>query len=174
MERIDAIVRDPLFRDCVEKIREAEKDREFCKHGMQHYVDVARITYILFLESGNLPSFIADNRLGGRAEAKEVIYAAGILHDIGRWKEYETGEDHAHVGSIIAAEILQRNGFSPVETGLVTRAISEHREQSTQMTQLGELLHRADNLARACHECNAQDRCYKFPTMETGNLLLIY
>lgn len=174
MERIDAIVRDPLFQECLEKIRAAEKEREFCKHDMQHFVDVARITYILMLESGSLASFIEENGLKGPRSAKEVIYAAGILHDIGRWRQYETGEDHAPAGAAIAEEILERAGFTPAERRVVVEAIREHREYSTQMTLLGELLHRADNLSRACHECSVKEKCYKYPTMETGNLVLIY
>ncbi|MDH7576682.1 MAG: HD domain-containing protein [Bacillota bacterium] len=174
MERIDAIVRDPLFQECLEKNQKAERDREFCKHDLQHFVDVARISYILMLESGDLSHFIRENQLSGPRAAKEVIYAAGILHDIGRWREYETGEDHAPLGAELAEQILPRAGFTPPESRVITRAIYEHREQRTQMTRLGEILHRADNLSRACHECSAQDKCYKFPTMETGNLVLIY
>lgn len=174
MKKIDAIVRDPLFRECLEKNEKTERDREFCRHDLQHFIDVARIVYILMLESGNFPQFIRENRLGGPRPAKEVIYAAGILHDIARWREYEIGEDHAPLGAELAEQILHRAGFAPVEVRIVTRAIYEHREQSTQMSLLGELLHRADNLSRACHECSVQGKCYKFPAMETANLVLIY
>ncbi|HHW28738.1 MAG TPA: HD domain-containing protein [Syntrophomonadaceae bacterium] len=174
MERIDAIVRDHLFRECLDKNREAEADREFCKHDLQHFVDVARIAYILLLESDNLLSFSQDNNLGSLQAAKELVYAAGILHDIGRWRQYETGEDHSVIGAELAAEVLVRAGFSPREIRIITRAIREHREQREGMSLLGELLHRADNLSRACHECSAKEKCYKFATMETGNLVLIY
>ncbi len=174
MERIDAIVRDPLFQDSLAQIKQFEMDREFCKHNLQHFVDVARITYILMLESGQYQQFIAEEHLPGPASAKEVIYAAGILHDIARWREYATGEDHAQLGAAVAEQILERAGFDTEEIGLITTAIHEHREQSMQMSRLGELLFRADNLSRACHECSAHDRCYKFSRMETGNLLLIY
>ena len=40
------------FRSVLTKTQQAEEDREFCKHDLQHFVDVARITYILLLESG--------------------------------------------------------------------------------------------------------------------------
>ena len=69
---------------------------------------------------------------------------------------------------------MERTGFDPDEIRAVTVAVREHREQSDRMSLLGELLFRADNLSRACHECSAQDRCYKFSQMETGNLMLIY
>jgi len=174
MKRIDAIVRDPLFQDSLARIKEFERDRELCKHTLQHFVDVARITYILMLESGESQQFIKDAGLSGPAAAKEVIYAAGILHDVARWREYETGEDHAPLGADMAGEILERNGFNPQEIRVITHAIFEHREQNIQMSRLGELLFRADNLSRACHECSAQEKCYKFSQMETGNLVLIY
>ena len=174
MQRIDAIVRDPLFQDSLARIKRFEQDQEFCKHTLQHFVDVARITYILMLESGQVQQFIKEVGLSGPVAAKEVIYAAGILHDVARWREYETGEDHAPLGAVMAGEILERNGFGPQETRVITHAIFEHREQSIQMSRLGELLFRADNLSRACHECSAQEKCYKFSRMETGNLVLIY
>jgi HD superfamily phosphodiesterase len=174
MEKIDAIVRDPMFQESLTRIRMLEQDREFCKHNLQHFVDVARITYILMLESGQIQQFIKEAGLSGPDAAKEVIYAAGILHDVARWREYETGEDHAPLGAAMAGEILERNGFSPQEIRVITHAIFEHREQSIQMSRLGELLFRADNLSRACHECSAQEKCYKFSRMETGNLVLIY
>jgi len=174
MERIDAIVRDPLFQDSLARTRMFEQDREFCKHNLQHFVDVARITYILMLESGEIQQFIKEAGLSGPAAAKEAIYAAGILHDVARWREYENGEDHAPLGAVMAEEILERDGFKPQEIRVITHAITEHREQRTDMSRLGELLFRADNLSRACHECNARERCYKLSQMETGNLVLIY
>ncbi len=174
MERIDAIVRDHLFRECLDKNRATEENREFCKHDLQHFVDVARITYILLLESDALVSFCQDNNLSSLQAAKEVVYAAGILHDIGRWHQYETGEDHSIIGAEMAEEILGRAVFSPQEIRIITRAIREHREQRQGMSLLGELLYRADNLSRACHQCSAKEKCYKFATMETGNLVLIY
>jgi HD superfamily phosphodiesterase len=173
MKRIDAIVRDPLFQDSLTKIKKYEQDREFCKHTLQHFVDVARIAYILMLESGQIQEFAGEAGIWP-ADAKEVIYAAGILHDIARWREYETGEDHAELGGEMAREVLERNGFDPLEIKVITHAIFEHREQSTEMSRLGELLLRADNLSRACHECSAKDKCYKYSQMETGNLVLVY
>ena len=39
------------------------------------------------------------------------------LHDIGRWRQYETGEDHSIIGAEMAEEILGRAVFSPQEIG---------------------------------------------------------
>lgn len=117
MERIDAIVRDPLFQECLAKTAEIEKEREFCKHDLQHFVDVARITYILILESGALWSFIKDNDLKGTREAKEVVYAAGILHDIGRWRQYETGRITLQSELAMPGKLWSGQGSLPTKSG---------------------------------------------------------
>ena len=75
MSRIDAIINHHLFISCMEKNLQKEKNREYCKHGLQHCLDVARIAYILNLES----------KLGLE---KEIIYAAALLHDITRSVSY--------------------------------------------------------------------------------------
>jgi hypothetical protein len=106
MERIDAIVRDPLFQKCLKKNKKAEEDREFCKHDLQHFVAVARITYILMLESGSLSNLIEDGNLTGQQSAKEVIYAAGILHDVGRWRQYEAFSNQRIFASPLCKTVL--------------------------------------------------------------------
>lgn len=75
---------------------------------------------------------------------------------------------NAYANDIVVA------GFSQKEIGVICRAIREHRTHTEGMSLLGELLSRADNLSRACHECSAKDKCYKFSAMETGNHVLIY
>ncbi|CEO89115.1 HD domain-containing protein [Syntrophaceticus schinkii] len=98
---------------------------------------MSRITYILALESGRFFNLIEDNNLSGAQAAKEVVYAAGILHDIGRWRQYETGEDHSVIGAELAAEILERTNFTPQEIRVITRAIREHRSQREGMSTSG-------------------------------------
>lgn len=50
MERIDKISDHPLWKWHMAQLKEAEKDRIFCKHGIEHLLDVARIAYIENLE----------------------------------------------------------------------------------------------------------------------------
>ena len=50
MERVEAIRNNPLFRASMERIERAEAEREFCRHGMSHVLDVARIAWITALE----------------------------------------------------------------------------------------------------------------------------
>ena len=75
MERINEISDHPLWKLHIEQLKEAEKDRIFCKHGIEHLLDVARIAYIENLEENCDIS-------------KEMIYAAALLHDIGRFLQY--------------------------------------------------------------------------------------
>ena len=71
MERIQKILNHPLYQEQFKLLQDAEKDREFCRHTMEHFVDVARLMYIYTLEEKTNVS-------------KELIYAAALLHDIGQ------------------------------------------------------------------------------------------
>ncbi len=173
MERIDMILKDSAYVDYINHNVVAAKDDPFCKHDLAHMVDVARIAYILVLEEyQDLDYFIRTTGLTGREAAKEVIYAAGLLHDIGKWKEYETGIDHATYGARLARELLTRAYFDEKEIEIIARAIYEHRNISRDISFLGERMHRADNLSRACSQCQQKDHCYKFRNKETGFFLL--
>ena len=120
MERVNQICRHPLWTESVDKIRELERDRIFCKHDVAHCLDVARIAYIENLERGlEIP--------------KERIYAAALLHDIGRHLQYLEG---------------------------IPPAILQHRTQETKTkADLAGLLYRADKASRSCLFCQAQKAC---------------
>ncbi|PKM81405.1 MAG: phosphohydrolase [Firmicutes bacterium HGW-Firmicutes-14] len=173
MTRLEAVLEDPLFKEYLLKNNKNETERKFCRHTFQHYLDVARITYILILESGNITAFMEENDLN-RKLAKELIYTAAILHDIGRWREYETGEDHSLVGAELAEGILERAGFNEKEKSIITSGIREHRRGVPDRSLLGKYLHRADGLSRLCTRCEARDECFKVEEMETGRKPLIY
>ncbi|ADG81097.1 HD domain-containing protein [Thermincola potens] len=175
MDRVEKILKDPFYQECIAKNEVKEAKRKFCKHAFQHMVDVARVAYILIMEAKELKNFIIQNNLGTREKAREVIYAAALLHDIARWHEYETGEDHAVKGAEIAEDILKRAGFDNREITIICQAIKEHRGSFTEnMSLLGEYLHRADNLSRSCYFCPAKAECYKFDDMETGVKAILY
>jgi len=174
VNRVEQVLQDAFFQECMTRNQTREVNRKFCKHTLQHVIDVARVTYIIMLESGDFKKFVDEHSLGGREAAKEIIYAAALLHDIARWREYETGQDHAAMGAEMAVEILERAGFDPAEIKIITRAIREHRNMGENVSMLGERLYRADNLSRACSQCEANYECYKFDDMETGTRTLIY
>lgn len=173
MIRVEVILKDPRYQEYIHKNSIKETDRKFCRHTFQHLVDVARITYILLLEAGDIKRFINENCLAPDA-AKEIVYASALLHDIGRWREYETGEDHAVVSAELALEILCEAGFNQQETDIICTGIREHRRTCDNASLLGDLLNRADNLSRLCLQCQAGDECYKLDRMETGRRFLIY
>lgn len=159
MKRVELIIRDTDYQKYMKYNMEEELEPKLCLHDFKHHLDVARIAYILVLEHNDLNYFIKESNLSGKLAAKEVIYAAGLLHDIGKWKEYREGIDHASYGARLAKDILERAFFNPNEVTILCKAIFEHRNISTDMSFLGERLHRADNLSRICSECPELAQC---------------
>lgn len=146
MQRIQAIVSHPLFRDSLRKIEEMERERIYCKHGLPHVLDVARIASLLAV----------DRQLD---VPRDVIYAAALLHDIGRLQQYETGEDHAAAGIRTAQEILRDTAFDEQEQQAILQAVGKHRKGDAAHA-LAQLLCEADDASRMCFTCAANDTCY--------------
>ena len=131
----------------MEKLRDLEKDRIYCRHGIDHLLDVARLSYIEVLEK-NL------------SISREMVYAAALLHDLGRAEQYEIGTPHDVAGARLAEVILQDCGFSDCETENIVTAISGHRSRETgKQEDLPGILYRADKASRQCLFCEAQDSC---------------
>ena len=152
MDRVKAIIADREYQDYLALISEAERDRLYCKHDYQHALYVARLSYLIAIEEKIVLSNI-----------KELIYAAGLLHDIGRWQEYSTGTDHCEASSVLALPILQRAGYLNHEIESISTAIREHRKPKD--SQIGRLLALADDLSRDCMGCPGRCSCYKLEKM---------
>ncbi len=149
MKRVERLIDDSLYVKNIKLNVDKETEPKSYRYDFRHHLDVARITYILILENNDLNYFVSESSLSSRLAAKEVIYAAGLLHDIGKWKEFTAeGVDHASYGARLAREILPRVFFNPHEVNIICRAIYEHSNISREMSFLGEKLHRADNLSR--------------------------
>ena len=147
MERIQCVLNHPEFKKSMSAIRMLEKDREFCCHGMEHLLDVARIAYILNLEE----------QAGIR---KDVIYAAGLLHDVGKYLQYMNGTPHHVTSAEIGRKILEDAGYATEECDAVCQAIFTHRDSEAAKERiLGDILYRADKLSRACYVCPASEQC---------------
>lgn len=153
MHRVRIILQDKDYRRYLDLNAKAEQQRIYCKHDYYHAVYVARLTYLLAM----------DKDFEKAVSLKPLIYAAGVLHDIGRWVEYDTGEDHALVSARLAGPILQQAGFSSEEIKSIVIAVSEHRRSDA--SGLGALLAEADDLSRECHRCAAVETCYKSERM---------
>lgn len=147
MERIDNICGHALWRSYIEKNRQLEKDRIFCGHDTDHFLDVARLAYIEDLER-NLNI------------SKELIYAAALLHDIGRHLEYLEGIPHDKASAMLAGDILNDCGFDTQEQNEIISAIAQHRTAETAMKDdLAGLIYRADKKSRPCLFCRAEKLC---------------
>lgn len=150
MKQIEFIRNHPKYQASYERTKELEKDRIFCRHQMTHLMDVARIAYIQNLEQG----------LGF---SKEVIYAAAILHDIGKYRQYEDKTPHEVASEEIAREILQdlpeEIAFPQEEMDMILQAIRSHRRMQEDMTPLDMLLYTSDKMSRNCFACEAEREC---------------
>lgn len=155
MSRLEAIYHSERWLKCMEEIESAEVDRVYCKHDYVHLMDVARIAYIFSLEEAlGIP--------------KDVIYAAALLHDIGRSLEYTDVIPHDEAGANIAEEILKKSSYSEEEREAIITAIRGHRghpesdETSSFKGRLSYVIKRADKESRLCLSCDARDTC-KWP-----------
>ena len=147
MERINKILRHELFQRYMEKNRRAEENRRFCRHDMGHFLDVARLAMIFNLQQG-------------LAIPEELIYGAALLHDIGRWRQYEDGMPHEKASALLAPEILSDCGFTQQEAEQILSAISSHRDERIKDERtLNGILYRADKMSRSCFCCEMEKEC---------------
>ena len=147
MQRVNSICSHPLWKSCVSKILDLERERIFCCHDTSHFLDVARIAWIENLEK----------RL---AISREMIYAAAMLHDIGRHLQYMQGVPHDEGSISIASDILKDSGFDEKEQAEILSAIRMHRNpDAASRDDLAGIIYRADKKSRICAFCSASDKC---------------
>lgn len=144
MNRFNSILKDQKYNEYLHKTYEHEVDRRFCRHNLEHFLDVARIANLLVLEQ-NLKIH------------KEIIYTTAILHDIGRFKQYEDGTPHEKASWDLAEELLKKYDFSNDERDLIKEGILEHRNSAS--TGFGHVMYEADKRSRLCISCKACDDC---------------
>ena len=150
MERVNAILAHPLYQKYYRRLEKLEQGRIFCRHQMPHLLDVARIAYITSLE----------HNMGLE---KELVYAAAILHDIGKCAQYEEGIPHEQAGEQFAAEILaalpEDHAFSGEEKKRILTAIRGHRKLRENPEPLEWLLYTGHKASRMCFTCPAEGEC---------------
>ncbi len=138
-----SILNSKKFQRAMKNIEEAEADRRYCRHGIEHSLDVARIAYIISLEKG----LDID---------KDIIYAAALLHDIGR---AEREEEHNISSARMAREIMTECGYDEAAIEKVADAILGHREKSGSAESLSDILSLGDKTSRLCMYCKARNDC---------------
>ncbi len=147
MNRVNRIIRHPLWRTYVDEIERLEGERRFCRHGIDHLLHVARLAYLENLENGM--------QIG-----KEQIYAAALLHDIGRSLEYTEGIPHEEAGFSLSQAILPQCGFGGGGAEEILRAVRSHRNKNVAKEKnLSGLIYRADKLSRNCFCCRWEKEC---------------
>ncbi len=147
MNAIDHITGHPEFIRIMKEIEIEEADRIYCRHGLAHGLDVARIAYIRVLQE--------------KLEfSKELVYAAGLLHDIGRLDEKRIGMSHERAGVDMAARILADSPFSEEEREMILNAVRYHRSSDAGHDAFSLLICQADKASRNCFLCAAADTCY--------------
>jgi len=160
VNRINRIFQDEQYQKYLQMNHMAEADRRFCHHDIGHFLDVARLAMIL-------------NQKEQLDVSEELIYAAALLHDIGRWKQYEDGTRHEIASYELAPEILDKSGFNSREKEMILSAILQHRnpDKAGEASFEG-LLYRADKMSRSCFACKMEKECnWK---KDKKNLQLIY
>jgi uncharacterized protein len=160
MDRVNKILFHPEYQKKLKELEMLELERKFCKHSLEHFLDVARLAYIENLEKGlYIP--------------KDLIYAASLLHDIGRVEEYKSGVDHEEASVLAAKELLPESGFTKEEEKQIIQAVSGHRDRGVRQTDdLAGILYRADKQSRICLNCKAFKECYW--SAEKKNKILRY
>lgn len=163
MKRLSYILSHPLYRSSYEKTMEEEKDRIFCCHQMDHLLAVARIAWIKNLEENqNFP--------------KSVIYAAALLHDIGKYAQYKDGIPHEIKSRELAETILNdlpdSDSYTPEECEWILTAIEGHRRLRSDPTALEKLLYESDKLSRNCFSCSARQDCNWSTTKKNMEIII--
>ena len=147
MQRIDRILSNEEYQKHLMSNEKAERNRIFCHHDREHFLNVARIAWILCLEREI-------------AVPKEEIYAAALLHDIGRHRQYEEGISHEIASAQIAPGILRECGFTPEETERIVDVMLSHRDPDCKGEHsFAGVIYEADKLSRACYACAAKEAC---------------
>jgi uncharacterized protein len=143
---MNQIINHPIYQSAMEELNKWESDRTYCKHGLTHQLDVGRIAYIISLEKG----------LGIK---KDIIYAIALLHDIGKYLQYEKQLPHNETSATMAEPILKDCGYDQDEIHQIVQAIFHHRKKSMGINQLDKIIYQADKLSRNCFTCREEDSC---------------
>ena len=95
-------------------------------------------------------------------EKKDQFYVTGLLHDIGRVTQYETGEHHSVAGVRIAEKILTEIGYPSAWMRETLQIVGVHhgrKEAEGEPYTMEYYIRRADHLSRNCFCCEASDSC---------------
>lgn len=157
MNRVNLIYNHPLYKEKFDKLQVAEKNRIFCNHTLEHFMDVGRLMYIRYLEDAvellhesdmsqvnslsretsmlqdisivQETSMLRDTSMAPNnlAVTREIIYATALMHDIGRISQIENDIPHDVASAKLCDVILPECGFAQWEIVMIKQAVLEHR-----------------------------------------------
>ena len=163
-EQTKRLLQHPIYQKRLALLQELEGNRIYCGHDLSHFFAVGRIAETLSKEN-HLP------------HSNDVLWAAALLHDMGRVEQYQQGISHDKASVAFAREILLSLGWDQADMELVCEAIGSHSkrfavkdrwESRTELRSLAEVLSFADHFSRKCYECKGADSC-KWPEKERIN-----
>lgn len=170
MKFAEKLLKHPEFLQLQKRVQEMEQDRMYCHHELSHALDVCRMAWMMYLEDeykthlkdyadhAEEPYLNADNMLA----KKDQFYVTGLLHDIGRVAQYETGEHHSVAGVRIAEKLLTEIEYPSEWMRETLQIVGVHHgrdEKAGEPSRMEYYIRRADHLSRNCFFCEASDSC---------------
>lgn len=148
MNYVEQLMANLNYLEMRKKLDEKEKDRIFCKHGLEHSLDVARIAQLM-----NLELELQEN--------KEEIYLTALLHDLGRVEEYEKEIPHEEASANIARKLLAEIHYPEEKWQGILQRILEHRHLNDDHEEITQenFFWFADKKARNCFACDQRENC---------------
>lgn len=157
LKNTNQILQNNDYQTYLNKIKDCETNRTFCRHDVPHFLSVARIATIKTLESGL--NFSPD-----------LIYTTALLHDIGRFVQYQDKTPHEIASHVLAIPFLETLDYNEDEKKLILDAILNHR--NPEATGFSQIFYESDKLSRECFSCPVEKECDW--SLEKKNLTIIY
>lgn len=146
LELTNRILTNETYCKELDRLRKLEKDRVFCGHDIEHFLDVARIVMIICMEKN--------------IEVEpDVIYSASLLHDIGRAEEYTENIPHHIAGKKKAEKILNETGCCEDMKKKILSLIFNHSNEDNEKDSPESIFYTADKKSRLCFACASRDIC---------------
>ncbi|MBC3798606.1 HD domain-containing protein [Acetobacterium tundrae] len=157
LKNTNHLLQNKDYQKYLTKIKICEDQRKFCRHDVSHYLSVARIATIKAQESGLNFS-------------RDLIYTTALLHDIGRFVQYENKTPHELASHELAIPLLNILDYDTVEKGVILDAILNHRNPEAKA--FSKIFYESDKISRECFSCPVEKEC-DWPTQKK-NLKIIY
>ena len=144
LRNTNQLLHNNSYQTYLEKIRRCEEQRKFCRHNVSHFLAVARIATIKVKES--------ELRF-----SRDLIYTTALLHDIGRFVQYENKTPHEIASHALAIPLLDTLDYSEAEKSTILAAILNHRNPTAQ--GFSRIFYESDKISRECFACPAEKEC---------------